>query len=95
MSDSISSESVKRKICNFNKRFHTKNRLMHTYVINIPLISSVTPTCLGPQWAIFRKYDWYIFIARSTKCAPDVKFSLLSTACITPYNITHAAQAAA
>jgi hypothetical protein len=41
----------------------------------------VTPTCFSPQRAILRKYDWYIFTARSTKCVADVQFSLLSSVC--------------
>jgi len=28
---------------------------MHAYVLNIPLIRTVTPTCYAPQRAIFRK----------------------------------------
>jgi len=52
---------------------------MHTYIIHTTLQLCVTPTRFGPQRAIFRDYDWYIFTARSTKCVPDVKFNLLSS----------------
>jgi hypothetical protein len=55
--------------------FHVKIWPMHT------LIRTVTPMCFGPQRAIFREYNWYIFTARSTKYVPDVKFSLLSSVC--------------
>jgi hypothetical protein len=58
--------------------FYVKIWLMHTFVINTPLLEL---RCIGPQRPIFREYKWYIFTARSTKYVSDVKFSLLSSVC--------------
>jgi len=41
---------------------------LRTHLLLTPLYRHcATPTCFGPQRAIFRQYAWYISTARSSK----------------------------
>jgi hypothetical protein len=55
--------------------FHIKKTDYYTLTIVTPLYwHFVTPTCFGPQTAIFREYERYIFTVSSKNCILDVKF---------------------
>jgi len=60
--------------------FHNKNPT-NVHLLSPLYLHFVTPTCLGPQRAIIRAYDWYIFTARTNNFAAGVKSSLLSSVC--------------
>ena len=56
-----------------------KSRIMHTYVIHTILLALYYSTFFSPQRAILREYNLSISKARSTKYAPEIKFSFVSS----------------